>query len=96
MRLQEQFAEAIVLPGDQLALSARRAEQKLDATKPADRAVIEKLWWDAEYLGPAYAFYIPAGPGTRIDGVLKRYQADFVGDAPFAEGLRGSSPFFIP
>ena len=88
VRLQEQFPDAIVLPGDQLALSARRAEHNLDQTNPADRAIIQKLWWDAEHLGPAYAFYIPVGPRSRISGVLKRYQADFVVDTPLTEGMR--------
>lgn len=87
VRLQERFPEAIILPGDQLALSARKAEQKLDQSNAAERAVVQKLWWDAQHLGPAYAFYIPGGPGARIDGVLKRYQADFDSEAPFTEGM---------
>jgi hypothetical protein len=88
VRLQEQFPEAIVLPGDQLSLSARRAEHNLDPANPANRAVAQKLCWDAQHLGPAYAFYIPAGPAARINGVVKRYQADFHCDAPIAEDMR--------
>ncbi len=96
VRLQEKFPEAIVLPGDQLALSARRAEQNVDQSNSAERAVVQKLRWDAQNLGPAYAFYIPCGPGARIDGVLKRYQADFDSEAPFTGGCtRGSSIFFV-
>jgi hypothetical protein len=89
VRLQEQFPEAIVLPGDQLALSAARAEQNLDQANPSNRAVVQKLRWDAQNLGPAHAFFIP-GPRRRIDGVIKRYQADFDGHAPCDEGLQGA------
>src|SRR5437016_5352769 len=81
VRLQEQFPEAIVLPGDQLASTAHRAEEELDQAKPAEHAVVRKLWWDAQHLGPAYAFYIPAAPEGPIDGVIKRFQADFHSDA---------------
>jgi hypothetical protein len=96
VRLQEAFPEAIVLPGDQLALSARRAEQNLDQTNPANRTVVQKLWWDARHLGPAYAFYIPAEPGSRrIDGVIRRYQADFHSDAPLSEAMQGRILTFL-
>jgi hypothetical protein len=88
VRVREHFPEAIVLPGDQLAFSAQRAEKNLDLTNPANRAVVQKLWRDSQQLGPAYAFHIPARPGPRIEGVIKRYQADFHSDAPFPEGMR--------
>jgi hypothetical protein len=88
VRLQEHFPEAIVLPGDQLALSAHRAQKNLDRGDPADQAVVQKLWWDAQHLGPAYAFYIPAGSEPRLEGVVKRYQADFHGPGRVSEGMR--------
>src|SRR5260370_38892146 len=85
VRLQEQFPEAIVLPGDQLSQSAHRAEQNLDQANPANRAVVQKLWWDAQHLGPAYAFYILAGPAAPTDSRLKPHQADFHSEPPIAE-----------
>jgi hypothetical protein len=95
VRLQECFPEAIVLPGDQLVLSAHRAEQNLDHTNPANRTVVRKLWWDAQHLGPAYAFHVPAGPGPRIDGIIKRYQADFSGDSPLSETMHARILAFL-
>ena len=94
-RLKRYFQEAIVLPGDQLALSARRAEEKLDRANPADQAVIRKLWWDAQHLGPAYTFQIPAGQNGPIKGVIKRYQADFHSDATISEGMRARIKAFL-
>jgi hypothetical protein len=90
VRLQQQFPEAIILPGDQLALSARRAEQNLDQANSAQRAVAQKLRWDAQHLGPAYAFYIPAGPGPRIKYWIvgsERFQHD-----PNSNKLRRTRP----
>jgi len=95
VRLQERFPEANVLPGDQLALSARRAEENLKQTNPANRAVVQKLFWDAQYLGPAYAFRIPPGPAPSIEGVIKRYQADFHSDGRFPEGMRARVIAFL-
>src|SRR5438445_13793139 len=96
VRLQEQFPEAVVLPGDQLARSARRAEQ-LDQTNPANQTVVKKRWWDARNAGPAYAFYSPSGTGPRIEGVTKRYQAAVHSDAAFPEAARSRIvPFLRP
>jgi len=88
LRLQEQFPEAIVLPGDQLTLSARRADRNLVLTNPANRVVVEKLARDAQHLGPAYAFQIPMADAPNIEGVIKRYQADFHCAVPFADEIR--------
>jgi hypothetical protein len=87
VRLQQTFPEAIVLPGDQLVRSAQRADQSVDATNPAQRQVVEKLWWDARHSGPAYAFYLPIGTEERIDGVIKRFRADFYSDRTISESL---------
>jgi hypothetical protein len=95
IRLQEHFPEAIVLPGDQLALGAQRTEQRLDPNRAADRAVVQKLWWDAQHSGPAYAFYIPAGTEPRIEGVIKRYQSDFQSDASVSPTMRARIVAFL-
>jgi hypothetical protein len=95
IQLQQSFPEALVLPGDQLVRSALRAEQQLDARNPAENSVIEKLWWDAEHSGPAYGFYIPAGAEPRVDGVLKRYQADFVSTGAISEALHARITEFL-
>jgi hypothetical protein len=87
IRLQERFPEVIVLPGDQLVRSAQHAERQLDSTESAQKQVIDKLWWDADHSGPAYAFYFPAGTEPRVDGIIKRYQADFVSDTPLSESF---------
>lgn len=95
VRLQEHFPEAIILPGDQLARSAQRAERQLDSANAAHRAVVAKLWWDAQHSGPAYAFFLPAGVEPRVDGVIKRYQADFHSDTPVSEPLRARIVAFL-
>jgi hypothetical protein len=95
IRLQELFPEAIVLPGDQLALAAQRTEQRLGQSEAANRAVIQKLWWDAQHSGPAYAFYVPPGAEPRIEGVIKRYQADFHSEAPLSSAMRARIVAFL-
>jgi len=95
IRLQEQFPAAVVLPGDQLAVSAHRAEQHLDQSNPANQAVMKKLWWDVRHAGPAYAFYIPTETGLRIEGVIKRYQADFHSEVAFPAALHSRIVGFL-
>jgi hypothetical protein len=60
----------------------------LDLTNPANRTVAQKPARDAQQLGPAYAFQIPTADGQKIEGVIKRYQADFHSDSPFPEEIR--------
>jgi hypothetical protein len=76
-RVKAEFREATVLPGDQLAEEARRAEDRLghqlkeNPEGPA-RRVVESLRRKAEAYGPAYAFAAHLPPSMAPEISLPR------------------------
>jgi hypothetical protein len=81
-RLSKRHAKHLLackcLPGDQLALSAERA----DALGAADH-VVRTLRRNQQDYGPAYAFEIGIGGGGTIQGRARRYDVTFL----FADSL---------
>lgn len=92
-RLRAAFPEAEVLPGDQLAAEARRAEAFLakelqaNPNSPA-RWILESLRRKAQTYGPAYAFRISTEGGKVIKGNARRFNVTFLFDEPLPEDLR--------
>lgn len=87
-KLRAAFPEATVLPGDQLALRAQRAEAKAHLLSPQSASVIvETLWRNARQLGPAYAFEIPTTAGCRVRGNARRYNVTFLSEGPLSPAL---------
>jgi hypothetical protein len=95
IRLQQHFPDAVLLPGDQLTQNAHMAAKQLDTSNRGNRAVAEKLARDARELGPANAFRIPTADGPPIQGVSRRFQADFHSDAPIPHALRARMIAFL-
>jgi hypothetical protein len=91
--LRAYFPEAEVLPGDQLAAEADRAEAFLadrfraNPEAPA-RRVVASLRRKAETYGPAYAFRIARPGGSPIRGTARRYDLIFLFDEPLSPEFR--------
>jgi hypothetical protein len=82
-RVEEEFPETTVLPGDQLARSAERAQ----ALGAADQ-VVDTLRRNSTLYGPAYAFEIPIREGEVLRGRARRHDVTFLFDKPLPEELR--------
>src|SRR5207253_570626 len=82
-RVQEEFPEAVVLPGDQLTLAAERAQAQGAASH-----VAETLRRNAHSYGPARAFRLPVPAGGTVQGRVRRYDVAFLYDHPLAEELK--------
>jgi hypothetical protein len=87
-RVKAYFPEATVLPGDQLAAEASRAETFLADELRANpdgpaRVVVESLRRKAAAYGPAFAFRIPAPKGGVIQGLARSVNVQFL----FEDGL---------
>jgi hypothetical protein len=92
-KLQKSFPEATLVPGDQLALRAERAEAFLGNELRANpegpgRTVVETLRRNAREFGPAYAFEIPLACGQKIRGTARRFDVTFLLDQPFPDDVR--------
>ena len=81
--VKERFPETTVMPGDQLALSAKRA-----AAEGAADQVVATLRRNAQAYGPAYAFEIPFPGGRSIHGRARRYDVTLSFDEPLPEELQ--------
>ena len=77
------FPAVLVLPGDQLALSAERA-----AASGAAEHVVATLRRNQQEYGPAYAFEIGLEGGGTIHGRARRYDVTFVYAEPLPNEWR--------
>jgi hypothetical protein len=92
-RVKAAFPEVTVLPGDQLAAEARRAEEFFgreleDAPEGPARRVVESLRRKACAYGPAYAFHIPLAGGGQLKGVARGVNVQIAFDDPIPDEVR--------
>ena len=83
------------MEGDQLALRAERAEQLLDPSKPATRAVVKRMWRDAAATGSAYAFTVALPCGEELFGVVKRHIGIVRTETDISDDVRGRIRAFL-
>jgi hypothetical protein len=91
-KAQRWFPQALLIPGDQLALRAENAEALWAKELQADpngrgRIVVDTLWRNAREYGPAYAFRIPLEGAEPVQGVARRYDVIFLFDDPLPTEL---------
>jgi len=79
-QLRMAFPTVRVLPGDQLALQAQRAEEF-----GAADLVVRTLRRNQQEYGPAYAFEISADGAQNIRGTARRYDVTFLFDHALSE-----------
>jgi hypothetical protein len=82
-KVQQEFPETVVLPGEQLTLAAEQAQ-----AQEAAGHVVETLRRNARSYGPARAFRVPVPEGASVQGRVRRYDVAFLFDEPLPEALR--------
>jgi len=89
-KVRRDFAGVEILPGDQLALSAKNA-----ASAGVAEHVVKALDRNQKSYGPAYAFEIPIKGHSPIQGRARRFDVTFIFAEPLPSDWRNRLMAFL-